>query len=344
MRAIGHFKQPSVIQRRRWQIAFIVASAAAAAILALAARADAAWGVGFRTFAVSDPVGGAKMPAVVFYPSSTAPGTTTVGPYRLAATAEAPFAPGTFPLIVFSHGTGGSMYDEHDLETGLARRGFVVAAVTHAGDNYHDTSGLGTDRVLIGRELQMSALITAVLGDATLRRHIDPKRIGAMGFSAGAYDVLLLAGAKPDFALKDAYCRARPDDRTFCEWSVRVSDPILQARRDSRVRAVVAISPVGFYFDRAGLSDVRIPVDLWAASADEVLPLAWNAGRVRELLPRSPEYNVVPNAHHLVFVSPCTQTFAQQHQDLCLDPPGVDRPAIHRRVVADAAAFFGSHL
>lgn len=306
--------------------------------------AGTAKGVGFQTFVVRDPVGGTDMAAVVFYPSATASGTTTIGPYRVDATQASPFAERTFPLIVFSHGTGGSMYDEHDFETGLAARGFIVAAITHAGDNFQDRTGLGTDRVLIGRELQMSALITAVLNDPPLRSHVDPKRIGAMGFSAGGYDALLLAGAKPNFALKDDYCASHSDDRTFCGWSVEITDPSLRARRDSRVKAVVALSPVGFYFDRAGLSGVNVPVDLWATADDEVLPLSWNAGRVRALLPRRPEFNVVPRAHHLVFISPCAAALAQQSPELCVDPPGVDRAAIHRRVVDDAAAFFASHL
>ena len=284
------------------------------------------------------------MPAVVFYPSEAASAATTIGPYRVAASNGLPFASGTFPLIVFSHGTSGSMYDEHDIETGLARKGFVVAAITHAGDNFEDRSGLGTDRVLIGRELQMSALVTAVLGDSLVRPHVDAERIGAMGFSAGAYDVLLLAGAKPNFALKDAYCQAYPADETFCGWEVRITDPALQPRRDPRIKAVVALSPVGFYFDREGLAGVTVPVDLWAAAADEVLPLAWNAERVRSLLAVSPEYTVVPKAHHLVFISPCTAAFARQAPDLCSDPPGVDRAAIHRDVFTDAARFFTAHL
>lgn len=298
-------------------------------------------GVGFVTFSVRDPVSGMPMPAVAFYPTQVTSGSTTVGPYRIAATLGPTPASGRFPLIVFSHGTGGSRYDDHDFETSLARRGFVVAAVDHAGDNFHDRSGLGTDRVLVGRELQMSALIDAVVASRRLQSHVNVRQIGAAGFSAGGYDVLLMAGAKPDFALKNDYCHAHPQDPTFCNgWHVAITRQGLRAKRDPRVKAVFAMAPVGIYFNRAGLAGVDVPVDLWAAGADRVLPLNWNAARVRTLLPHAPRYTVIPNAGHLVFISPCTPAFIKRAPELCIDPPGVNRAAIHARISADAAHFF----
>jgi predicted dienelactone hydrolase len=325
---------------RMLKVSRILCLVGALVVLAAAGARAEARGVGFRTLEVRDPVSGSAMPAVVFYPSKAASGVTVVGPYRLHATQALPIVDASVPLIAFSHGTGGSIYDDHDLATGLAARGFVVAVVQHAGDNYRDRSGLGTDRVLIGRELQMSALIDTVLANATFRSVVDTRRIGAMGFSAGGYDTLLLAGAKPNFALKDGYCRAHAGDQTFCGWDVRVSEPALRAERDGRVRAILAISPVGLYFDREGLSGVGVPVDIWTGGDDALLPLDWNAARIRRLLPTPPRFTQVPKAGHFTFVSPCAPELARALPSLCTDPPAVDRTAIHARLVADAAAFF----
>ena len=126
---------------------------------------DRAPGVGFRTFKLTDPVAGMAMQAAVFYPSGVKTRSTTIGPYVIDAASGAVMSPGAFPLIALSHGSGGSCWDLHDFATYLASRRFVVACANHPGDNFQDHSGLGTDRVLIGRALQMSALIDAMLRD-----------------------------------------------------------------------------------------------------------------------------------------------------------------------------------
>lgn len=59
----------------------------------------------------------------------------------------------------------GSRYGHHDLAVALARAGYVVCALEHPGDNYADQSGVGTERVLLGRAWQVSAAIDALLED-----------------------------------------------------------------------------------------------------------------------------------------------------------------------------------
>lgn len=309
----------------------------------MAASTPPAHGVGFTTLSVTDPVAGQAMSAVVFYPAAAAAGTTAVGPYQVAATAGLPLAAGRFPLILLSHGTGGSRWDLHDFATGLARRGFLVASLDHPGDNFHDHSGLGKDTVLLGRPLQMSALLDAVLTRHEFAAHADPARIGAAGFSAGGYTVLVLAGAHPDFGLLRQYCRAYPRDPEFCTgWKVERTRPDLVARADPRIRAVFAMAPVGIYFDRASLAGVRVPVSIVAGASDPVLPLAANAARIRDELPRPPDFDLVPGAGHYVFLAPCTAALRRQAPVICNDPPGVNRAALHAALIARAARFFAA--
>jgi len=73
-------------------------------------------GVGLQTFDVRDPVSGKAMPGVVFYPTEARSGSTSIGPYVVGATAGEPPSMGRFPLIAFSHGTGGSRYDDPTLK------------------------------------------------------------------------------------------------------------------------------------------------------------------------------------------------------------------------------------
>ncbi|MBF5040946.1 MULTISPECIES: dienelactone hydrolase [Myxococcaceae] len=296
---------------------------------------------------MKDPVGGGEMKAIAFYPAATAGPPTALGPYRVDASDGAPIAPGRFALVVLSHGHGGTRLGHHDLATALASHGFVVASLDHPLDNAQDTSGAGSDAVLLGRPLQMSALVDAVLAAPGLGEHVDPRRIGAAGFSAGGYTTLVLGGARPDFRLWQRYCRAHPTDAELCgggRFELRVLHPKLRARADPRVRALAVMAPLALPFDRAALKGVKVPVRLYAAGKDEVLPLADNAERVRGGLPRPPEYRLFPEAGHYVFLAPCGPEQRQRVPMICEDPPGVDRGALHRELADELVAFFGRTL
>ncbi len=125
-------------------------------------------GVGFHHITINDPVNGGTMPGWVFYPTTHAPGETTIGPYHVAATIDAPAIPGAKPLVVISHGNGGSNLGHNDLATYLASHGFIVATLEHPKDNFHDVSGVGYASVLVGRPIQVKATITLLLPRSSL--------------------------------------------------------------------------------------------------------------------------------------------------------------------------------
>src|SRR6266404_4863079 len=79
---------------------------------------------GFVNLTLTDPVEGGPMQVIVVYPTRSAAGTTTLGPFTIAAKREAAPAPGSYPLIVFSHGAAGTNLGHHDSLTALARAGF----------------------------------------------------------------------------------------------------------------------------------------------------------------------------------------------------------------------------
>ncbi len=79
-------------------------------VLAAGANAEegAAVQVGLTRFAVDNPLGGSAIATAAWYPTRTAAAPVLVGPYRIEAAPDAAPAAGRYPLIVFSHGTGGS--------------------------------------------------------------------------------------------------------------------------------------------------------------------------------------------------------------------------------------------
>ncbi len=322
--------------------------AAMALALACAMAAPARAGAGFADITLTNPIEGGPMPAIIFYPSDDVPAgaTTTIGSYSLAAARDAAPAKGRHPLIVLSHGTGGTRLGHHDSLAALAAAGFIAAAVEHPRDNYRDQSALGTDRQLYGRAADMTALIDGLLADATFGSLIDAGRIGIAGFSAGGYTALIAAGARPDPAGFATYCRAQPDDDLFC--AGRRGPPPFgapPAMHDRRLRAAFVMAPaLGMLFDRAGLQAVDIPVRLYRAENDELLRHPWHAQRIADNLPRPPEYEVIAGAGHYVFLVPCAPQVASRLAEICADPPGIDRVAVHRRLNDDMIEFFGRTL
>jgi predicted dienelactone hydrolase len=152
-------------------------------------------GTGPRTFPVeiyypstSDAVAGAPRDVVQVFGIELFPTPT----YRDVAR-----APGRFPLVVYSHGSGGIRFENLALAAHLASHGYVVVAGDHPGDTLLD-SGDDMGVVLVDRPRDVSFLIDRFLGfDAEAGNFfaggIDAERIGVTGWSFGGYTALTLA-------------------------------------------------------------------------------------------------------------------------------------------------------
>jgi predicted dienelactone hydrolase len=326
--------------------------------------AQAETGVGFHAITIPDPVSGGNMPGYVFYPSGHAQGVTQVGPYDVHATRDAAPIPGAKPLVVISHGNGGSDLGHNLLATYLASHGFVVATLEHPADNFHDTSGVGHAQVLAGRPIQVKATISKLLGDPQWKTLIDAKRIGVAGFSAGGYTSLLVVGAVPHFARFVEYCDRYPKDDAICherskieaeahnrgmtidQWVASLQDSLTRwgSTADPRVKAAFVMAPLSLIFDQPGIAHIDRPVFLYYGDADHVLIPSENAARIRPWMKTLVDVKVVPKADHWVFIDPCTAEQAKEDHMICSDPPGVDRIKVHAQLNADALAFFRKTL
>ncbi|HET6555297.1 MAG TPA: hypothetical protein VFG49_17355 [Dyella sp.] len=322
-------------------------------------------GVGIAAIQIPDPVSGKLTDGEVFYPSMEATnGTVALGPYNVAATPKAPAIPGAKPLVILSHGNGGSDLGHHDLATYLASHGFVVATLNHLGDYFRDTSGVGRIEVLAGRPIQVKSAITTLLNDPRWKPLIDPNRIGVAGFSAGGYTALMLAGAKPRFVRFIAFCNKYPQDKDVCghrsefEASAakqgKTMEQVLDDMQgqlgrygdtaDPRVKAAFAMAPLSLIFDGQSFGNVHIPVYLYYGENDRVLPPEANAKHIQPLVPTLVGVKEIPKADHWVFLPPCSPELAKEIPAMCSDPEGVDRAKAHAQINADALAFFRKTL
>ncbi|MDB6051924.1 MAG: dienelactone hydrolase, partial [Pseudomonas sp.] len=167
------------------------------------------WSAGFHRLTFLDPLDLQPMQALAFYPSTAETTTNRVDGYLIDAREDADIAMGRFPLLMLSHGNTGTPLALHDLATSLARKGFIVVAVIHPGDNYLDHSRLGSLSNLYGRPLQISEAISAALIDPMLSPYVDAQQVGVIGYSAGGETALILAGAQPDLNRLRKYCAER---------------------------------------------------------------------------------------------------------------------------------------
>lgn len=315
-------------------------------LISVQVQAEEQWSAGFHELSFLDPLDSQPMKAIAFYPSTDDEQITKVQGYELHAGEDAHIAMGRFPLLMLSHGNTGTPLALHDLATSLARQGFVVVAVLHPGDNYLDHSRLGALSNLYGRPLQISEAISAALVDPMLSPYLSPRQVGVIGYSAGGETALILAGAQPDLQRLREYCIERPQDRDACktQGELLVDREDLHAKADPRVRALMLMAPLSLMFGRQTLSDVQVPVLMYAGDGDELLALDKNAQALARKLPKSPEFKLLAGAGHFVFMAPCTDEQRATVPVMCNDRVGVDREDIHRQLSSDAGQFFDSAL
>ena len=304
--------------------------------------------VGFEVAQTS--AGGKPFAIGLWYPTDATPRPTTMlGLVLMSVAPDAPVAGQGLPLVVISHGNGGGLASHADLAMSLANAGYVVAAPMHPGDNAVDQSAAGSATLYSERNAQVRASVDYLLNKWRSGHLIDPARVGAYGFSAGAFAVLTAAGARPDFGKIPAHCAAHPE--FVCEVLKHDANPLLDAggplqagefATDTRIKAAVLAAPgLGFTLDRAGLAMVRIPIQLWSGDADRHVPYSTNAKLIREGLGSQVQFHAVPGAGHAAFLAPCALLGPPE---LCRDEAPFDRKQFHADMNTRVIAFFDEHI
>jgi predicted dienelactone hydrolase len=300
----------SVVRAPRWRALLLVLALMALVVAACKpvhrpggwwhgprAEADAPgpYQVGRTTFTVSDPArAGRTLTVDAWYPvdARDAAGVAPSQYDLLVAAIESPTAldappvsrRGGFPLVVFSHGSGGVRFQSWFLTEHLASHGFVVVAPDHAGNTAYDQIfGTTLPFQVMSRErpLDVSFVISTMLARAADRAdpfagRIDPRRVGVVGHSFGAFTALAVASGFQDIPA------------------------------DPRVRSIVPISPASSALSDAELAGIRTPTLLLGGTADVTTPIVPQTERPWALLSARPAYRVdVRNAGHASFTNIC---------------------------------------
>ncbi|RMI30476.1 alpha/beta hydrolase family protein [Streptomyces triticirhizae] len=241
------------------------------------------------------------------------------------------------PLVVVSHGTGGSADAMRWLTGPLAAAGFEVVALDHHGNNHVD----GYEPEAFLQVWERARDVTFALDALAAERPLGP--VGVAGFSLGGYTAAALVGARlhraalarvvsgeiplpplPEFPDLLAALRARGHGEDLAALLTDCDADLT----DRRVRAVFQVAPaMGALLSPERLRSVTVPVEVRWGGADAVTPY---------------EVSVRPYVEHMPTARGRSLGPAVRHDDFFAEAPA--DPTAAPRAASDAVAFFAARL
>ena len=278
--------------------------------------------VGSRQLQVKDDTNNISFPVLVQYPTHQPPAPTNFGPYTMDVSVDASIVQGQFPLVIISHGNGGSHLIYRSISTFLAKHGYIVAMPKHFGNNRNNNSLENTVSNLQYRPRHISLVIDELLAAPWCKERIAPGKIAMIGHSMGGYTALALAGGIPR----------------------SLEGQVIEVIPDARVKAIVLMAPGAGWFSNS-LQHVSIPILLLMAEHDPVTP-GWNAGVVLNSVSDKSlvSLRTIENAGHFSFISPFPASVKNPNFPPSTDPVGFDREAFHRQLPTDILTFLNQQL
>ncbi|GAA2909146.1 hypothetical protein GCM10017596_07160 [Microbacterium keratanolyticum] len=261
------------------------------------------------------------------------------GPRPVRAHILRPAGEGPHPVVLLSHGTGGAFDDLQWLADALVSAGFLVAGVDHHGNSTADEYLVEGFAFVWERPRDLDVLLTH-LRDT---EQIDPRSIGAAGFSLGGYTVAAALGARvspttaagvllglvptpplPEFPDLIPELRARyPHDELLAQIVSGTG-----SQRIPEVRAGLLLAPaICDLLDPTSLAEIAAPVSiLWGDADDNAVP-SRNAHVYRDRIPGATGESVGADVGHYVFTA-----------------DAADPTDVRARTASAAVAFFSAAL
>lgn len=253
--------------------------------------------------------------------------------------------PQMLPLLLLSHGSGGT-FDRLDwVADYFARRGWIVAAINHPGNTLTDNTVEGFVQVWKRPEL-LSRFLDYLLNRHPIRDRIDKKRIMAVGHSSGGTTVIMLAGGRLSrnrFQNPIPFCRPLPkeyDDEHCSElrnhdFTKYPGKWVEKSYKDKRIKAAVAIDPA---FTRSfQLNQKTSPVLFLLAGklkdpSGEIFVKEW-----AQVFPRQ-NIQTIPHSIHISFISQCSSFGLKFKAPICYGDK--NRADIQKRAYQEMEKFF----
>lgn len=232
-------------------------------------------------------------------------------PTQVALDSPPPAEGSSFPLAIYSHGSGGQALLAYPYGELMASHGWIVVSANHVGNTALDDLG-GTSlpgaRNLLNRPSDVTAILDWLeLGplDEDLAGKADTSAVLVIGHSAGAYTAFAVGGATPDYDALTEGC----DDENPSESCQVYADPEVEAafRAGLSDPRVVAIAPQAPGVPRGGdLPGLEVPTMLMSGLLDQTTPHAVTAAPAWEALDDPDDLWVdMPRGAHFTFITIC---------------------------------------
>ena len=263
------------------------------------------------------------------------------------------------PVILFSHGFGGTARQMGWFGTALARQGYVVIAVDHPGNNGKDPMTVAGALLFWERPGDLRASLARAKADPTIAPHLYLARLGVSGFSAGGFTSLAAAGGWVDVKRFRTFCDANPTDGVCApqkEFAVsqtqakeflassEASDEIARSHDDVSIpgiKAAFVMAPALVQsFDPASLSRMTVPVAIILGDDDVVASPKTNGEAAAAEIPGA-RITILPGVGHYDFLSECTPA-GDAAIPVC--PTKVPRVMTHKVAIDGALGFFRDML
>ncbi|MEH0874578.1 alpha/beta fold hydrolase [Pectobacterium cacticida] len=326
-------------------------------LLSFAALADV--GIGFQQITIVKGADNRPLDVAVFYPVSSSSQRTIIGENAafpgITVSKNAAPESGKYPLIVVSHGYGGSWLNQLWLAEALVKQGYIVAAPNHPGTT---TKDMRTEKAqeLWQRPHDISRVVTALLAAPEKTGRVDEKRIAAVGHSLGGWTVLELAGGRfstdqfeQDCLTHAGLASCKVYERMQVAKNAASRTQLDKSLADPRIRAVVSLDMgLARGITAQSLAAINIPVLIMAAGyPNEELPAALESHDLaRKLPPAHSTYKEIADATHFSFMQRCKPGAidiinAESPGDgmICLDGGERSREQIHQDVAQDISEF-----
>ena len=201
-------------------------------------------------------------------------------PLAISADATGLATDGPFPLVVYSHGSGGVRYIHSDYTETMASHGYVVVAPDHTGNTAVERIADTSDDpavIALNRPLDVRAVIDAFVDPANaetapFQPAVDADRIALTGHSFGGF--------------------------TTYATSAGYENELGAVEADDRIDALIPLAPaVGDGGDASLLSDddlarVTVPALVIVGTDDKTTPLDPNVTRAWDLTNSAPQYRL----------------------------------------------------
>jgi predicted dienelactone hydrolase len=268
---------------------------------------------GYTKVEIELPITAIKFPLHIFYPTNTAEQPEQLGPFTLEIALNCVCKSGSYPLVIFSHGSGSMPLLFRGLGQYLARNGFIVGMPEHPFNNRIDNSAVNTLENFVNRPLHLQTTMNWFFDDSAFKSHLIPNSVSLIGHSLGGYTALALAGGVPT---------TLPFENILPKTLTIVKDP--------RIKNLVLLAPATVLFRMEGaLANVDLPILIYSAELDNLTPgtkqleIVLNGVKNRAMI----KHKIIPNAGHFSFMSVYSDELKSVSVPPSQDPPGFNRQA-----------------